>query len=57
MWKEAFRHQNPIGRPDYRAEVNGDIWKIDITNYFCQNCGDIQNPVDNEDDLCYNCRK
>lgn len=53
---EAFRNQNPIGRPDYRAEVNGDIWRIDVIHYFCPNCGIIQKEVDNEGDLCHDCR-
>ena len=54
--KEAFRHQNPIGNFDYRAEVNGDIWIIDVIHNFCTNCGNIQKEVDNEGDLCHDCR-
>ncbi len=56
--KEAFRNQNPSGGCcDYRAEVNGDIWRIDVLHYFCPDCGDVQAEVDNEGDLCDDCRK
>ncbi len=55
--KDAFRSQNPKGGClEYRAEVNGDIWKINIIPYFCSACGVIQNEVDNEGDICWDCR-
>lgn len=55
--KEAFRSQNPKGGClEYKAEVNGDIWRIVAIPYFCPNCGVIRNEVDNEGDLCGKCR-
>lgn len=55
---EAFRNQNPRGGCcEYRAEVNGDIWRIDVIHYFCSDCGVIQTEVDNEGDLCGDCRR
>lgn len=56
--QEAFRNQNPNGGCcEYRAEVNGDIWRIDVIHYLCPACGVIRNEVDNEGDLCLDCRR
>lgn len=52
--EEEFRRKNQtIGNSKYLAEVSGDIWEIDIRQYFCPDCGWI---VDNDGDLCEDCK-
>jgi len=38
----------------YIADVNKDVWTIYIETPLCRECGEIE--VDNEDDLCRECR-
>ena len=41
---------------EYKANVNDDVWIIDVKIFFCPKCIGIKNEVDNEGDLCRECR-
>lgn len=55
---DAFIHQKkrPENKPNkkYIADVNDDVWTIDVETPLCRACGEIE--VDNEGDLCRECR-
>ncbi|MCG7850465.1 MAG: hypothetical protein MIO93_15010 [ANME-2 cluster archaeon] len=56
--KDAFisQEKRPDNKPNikYIADVNDDVWTIDVETPLCRACGKIE--VDNEGDLCRECR-
>jgi len=50
------QEKRPDNKPNikYIADVNDDVWTIDVETPFCQVCREIE--VDNKGDLCRECR-
>lgn len=55
---DAFKHQEKRqdNKPNkkYIANVNDDVWTIDVETPLCRTCGKIE--VNNEGDQCRECR-